>query len=106
LLFKTFKSFKLQNFFCITGVYTLCFNEHWSSLDVSKIADETAVVPSISSFTLIESVTASYNTIRGTTHHHRTLWSIDEGISQTIELTDECTAVSSAITDTTEHDQC
>jgi hypothetical protein len=42
--------FKLQNLFYITGVCTLlCFEQYWSSSGDSKIANETAVLSTLSS---------------------------------------------------------
>jgi hypothetical protein len=41
--------------------------------------------------------TVTHDTIRGTTHHHRTRGHIDEAISKKIKLTDGSTAVSSII---------
>jgi hypothetical protein len=49
---------------------------------------------------------ATHDTIRGTTHQHRTHGRIDEGIPPKFVLTDGNTVVSSAILDTSEGDQC
>jgi hypothetical protein len=47
-------------------MYNTCFDQHWSSSDVSK--------------------TATHDIIRGITHDHRTHGGINEGISQKLNL--------------------
>jgi hypothetical protein len=59
-------------------MHTTCFDQNWSPSSVSKIADETAVLPSANS--------AVHDTIQGTSRHHRPQVRIDEGISQKLNL--------------------
>jgi hypothetical protein len=70
---------------------TTCFDQHWSSSGVSKIAGETAVLLSVPSslrpcalwyvvyscYTFLLSYTVTHDTIGRTAHHHRTCDRID-----------------------------
>jgi hypothetical protein len=75
-------------------MHTTCFDQYWTSSDVFEIFDETAMLPSISSVfgyvpvcLMVMGISkTAYDTIRGTTRHHRTRGCIDEGISQKFNL--------------------
>jgi hypothetical protein len=49
LLLKTFKSFNVKILLRHWCMHTTYFDQHWSSSGDSKIADETSVLPSVSS---------------------------------------------------------
>jgi hypothetical protein len=53
---------------------------------------------------VFQNITATLDTIRGTTHHHRTHGHTDEDISPKTELMNRSTAVSSAILEKHEED--
>jgi hypothetical protein len=83
LLLKTFKRLKLKSLLHHCCIHTTRFNQQWSS-SASKIADD--------------AIKRNYHRTRGRT---------DVGISQKLNLrTEGSTAVSSAIFETPEDDQC